>query len=76
MAFAKLSSCFKVGIDSIRQGIQYGTATQAPALEGGFVVPVVLKFLRGEDVPQDSVYTESRITSDNLAKFADACSAA
>ncbi len=70
------SNCFKVGIDNITAGLQYGTATQAPDAEGKFVVEWVLKFLAGEQIPKVNLNTENQVTADNVAQFAAGCSKA
>lgn len=70
------SNCFKVGIDNITAGLQYGTATQTPDAEGRFVVDWTLKYLRGEDVPKVNLNSEDRVTADNLADFSASCSKA
>lgn len=70
------SNCFKVGIDNIRAGKQYGTATQTPSAEGEFVVEHVLAFLRGEEIEKVNLNSEDRVTADNLDEFADSCSQA
>lgn len=70
------SNCFKVGIDNIKAGLQYGTATQAPDAEGDFVVQWVLKFLGGQDIPKINLNTENQVTADNVDQFAAGCSKA
>ncbi|MBD8605533.1 sugar ABC transporter substrate-binding protein [Aeromicrobium sp. CFBP 8757] len=70
------SNCFKVGIDNIKNGLQYGTATQAPDAEGDFVVEYTTKFLEGEDIPKVNLNTENRVTKANLAEFEAGCSIA
>jgi ABC-type sugar transport system substrate-binding protein len=70
------SNCFKVGIDNIKSGVQYGTATQAPDAEGQFVVQWVLKFLAGEQIPKMNLNTESRVTAQNLSTYEAGCSKA
>jgi len=70
------SNCFKVGIDNIEAGLQYGTATQAPDAEGRFVVEQTLKFLSGEQIPAINLNEEFRVTRDNIAEFAEGCSKA
>lgn len=70
------SNCFKVGIDNIRAGKQYGTATQTPSAEGRFVVEHVLAFLRGEEIQKVNLNSEDRVTAENLDEFAESCSQA
>ena len=68
------SNCAKVGIDNLKSGKQYGTATQAPGDEGRFVVPIVLDFLAGKPIEKTNINNEDRITAENVAKFAEVCS--
>lgn len=70
------SNCFKVGIDNIKAGTQFGTATQAPDAEGEFVVEYALKFLSGEDIDKVNLNTEHRVTADNVDEYAAGCSKA
>lgn len=70
------SNCFKVGIDNIRAGKQYGTATQTPSAEGEFVVEHVLALLRGEEIEKVNLNSEDRVTAENLDEFAESCSQA
>ncbi|GAA1904368.1 D-ribose ABC transporter substrate-binding protein [Nocardioides lentus] len=70
------SNCFKVGVDNIRSGAQYGTATQTPTAEGEYVVEHTLAFLRGEEIDEVNLNSEDRVTADNLDEFADVCSEA
>jgi ABC-type sugar transport system substrate-binding protein len=70
------SNCFKVGVDNIRAGKQYGTATQTPSSEGEYLVEHVLKFLKGETLDKVNLNSENRVTADNLDEFAAECSKA
>jgi ABC-type sugar transport system substrate-binding protein len=70
------SNCFKVGIDNIKAGLQYGTATQTPSAEGEFVVELTLKYLAGEDIEKVNLNSEERVTAENLADHEVACSQA
>lgn len=70
------SNCFKVGIDNIKAGTMYGTATQAPDTEGKAVADWTLKFLRGETIPAENLTTEFRVTADNLADHEAECTKA
>jgi ABC-type sugar transport system substrate-binding protein len=68
------SNCFKVGIDNIKAGTQYGTGTQDPETEGHSVASWAMKFLAGETIPAENLTTEYRVTADNLADFEALCS--
>lgn len=66
--------CSGQGIKSIQAGIQYGTATQAAVPEALFAADVVKKWAAGETLPKEMKHPEDRVTKDNVAEFAKACS--
>lgn len=67
------SNCFATGIESIRAGELYGTATEDPITLANEMVDYTLAFLRGEE-PERVVTVESdRITSANVDDFAEQC---
>lgn len=68
------SNCFKAGIDSIRAGELYGTATEDPGTIAVQTADYVLRYLTGEDPPQNEVIEEHRITAANVDEFAEQCS--
>lgn len=70
------SNCYKIGIDSIKAGEQYGTATQAPANEGEWAAGFVAKFVKGEDIPKRELNDEFRVTKANVEEYAAQCSVA
>lgn len=70
------SNCFKEGIENIKAGRQYGTATQAPGAEGEFVVPLAIEYLEGKKIPPVNLNKESRIDPKNVNEFAAQCSLA
>ena len=67
------SNCLKVGINAIRSGFQYGTATQAPQVEAALAVKVATQLLTGAKTPKVSYVQEQRITRANVAKFSRLC---
>ncbi|MGP3534534.1 sugar ABC transporter substrate-binding protein [Microbacterium sp. RD1] len=68
------SNCFKVGIDNIKAGLQYGTGTQTPTAEGEWVVQWALKFLADGEIPPVNLNTVHRVTAENVDEFAAECS--
>ena len=70
------SNCFKAGIQAIESGSMYGTATQAPANEGAYVVPFVLRYLSGKSIPKINKNTEYDVTPANVKTYAAECSKA
>lgn len=70
------SNCFKVGINNIKAGKQYGTATQAPEPEGNFVVEIMKKWFEEGSVDETNLNEEFRVTPDNVGEFAADCSKA
>lgn len=70
------SNCFKIGIENIEKGLQFGTSTQAANEVADFAVPLIEDFLKGQDIPKVSLTKEFPITKDNVADWKDACSVA
>lgn len=70
------SNCFKVGIDAIKKGEQYGTGTQAPSVEGDFVVKKIREYFDTGKLAKESFNEEARITPDNVEEYAEVCSKA
>lgn len=68
------TNCTKAGIDSIRAGEMYGTATEDAFTQGDYTVQAALKFLRGEKVEKTIVVPEYRVTKQTLDQYADVCS--
>jgi ABC-type sugar transport system substrate-binding protein len=67
------SNCFKVGIDAIKAGQMYGTATQAPGPQGDASAELALKYLAGEKLPQRSFVAEQRVTPDTVSQAEGPC---
>lgn len=68
------SNCFKAGIDSIRAGELYGTATEDPGTIAEQSADYVVRFLSGEEPPQNEVVEEYRVTAETVDEFAEQCS--
>lgn len=68
------SNCLAVGISAIKSGLEYGTATQAPAVEAQAAAKAAATILKGGTVPAKSYVTEYRITKKNVNKFVKQCS--
>jgi ABC-type sugar transport system substrate-binding protein len=68
------TNCTKAGIDAIRAGDMYGTATEDAWTQGQYTVEAALKFLRGETVPKTVVVPEFRVSKDTLDQYAEVCS--
>jgi ABC-type sugar transport system substrate-binding protein len=60
------SNCYRIGLEAIKAGEQYGTATQSPVEEGLVAADMALKFLRGETLPQSVAAPETKITAENV----------
>jgi ABC-type sugar transport system substrate-binding protein len=67
------SNCLAVGINAIKAGTEYGTATQAPQVEAALAVKVGAQILSGGTPPKVSYVHEDRITKANVAKFTKVC---
>jgi len=69
-------NCFKVGIDAIRKGELYGTATEDPGTISLQAAKYGEQILLGQDVPLVQTVKEERVTRDTLDQFAEQCSKA
>lgn len=69
-------NCFKAGIDSIKAGELYGTATEDPITVANQTATFVVGFLTGENPDPHQVIEEHRITAENVGEFAAQCSKA
>jgi len=68
------SNCFKAGIDAIRAGTLYGTATEDPGTIAAQTADYVLRYFNGENPPKKETVREERVTAKNVEKFAAQCS--
>jgi ABC-type sugar transport system substrate-binding protein len=68
------SNCFKAGIESIRAGEMYGTATEDPGTIAVQTAEYVLRFLNGENPPPKEIVKEERVTAANVEELAAQCS--
>jgi ABC-type sugar transport system substrate-binding protein len=68
------SNCFKAGIDSIRAGELYGTATEDPGTIAKQTASYVVRYLKGENPPRTETVQEERVTAATVDKFAEQCS--
>ncbi|HEX6467812.1 MAG TPA: sugar ABC transporter substrate-binding protein [Streptosporangiaceae bacterium] len=68
------SNCFKAGIDSIKAGELYGSATEDPITIATQTAAYVTKFLSGQHPPKHETVQEDRITAANVDQFAAQCS--
>lgn len=67
------SNCLSVGINAIKAGTEYGTATQSPALEASTAAKVATTILTGGTPPKTTFVQEQRITQANVGAFVKAC---
>jgi len=67
------SNCMRFGIDHIRAGAQYSTATQMPTRTGKATIDAVVAYFQDNDVPKETVLEAVAITKENLDDFAEAC---
>lgn len=68
------SNCFKAGIEAIKDGTLYGTATEDPGTIAKETADYVVKYLSGENPPKLVTVHEDRVTADNVSQFAAQCS--
>jgi len=67
------SNCMKFGIDHIRAGEQYSTATQMPTRTGKATVAAVVDFFEDKPVEKHQFLEAVAITKDNLDTYAEPC---
>ncbi len=67
------SNCMKFGIDHIRAGQQYSTATQIPTRTGRVSIETIADLLNGKPVQKHIYMPIEAITSANVEKYAQAC---
>jgi len=70
------SNCFKVGIDAIKAGTLYGTATEDPGTIAEQTASYVARYFNGEKPPAKELVKEERVTAANVAQYAEQCSKA
>jgi ABC-type sugar transport system substrate-binding protein len=68
------SNCFKAGIDAIKAGTLYGTATEDPGTIAEQTADYVTRFFNDAKPPAKEIVKEERVTADNVAQFAAQCS--
>ena len=68
------SNCFKAGIESIKAGELYGTATEDPGTIAKQSAEYTKKFLEGDKPPKSELVKEERVTKANVDEFAAQCS--
>jgi ABC-type sugar transport system substrate-binding protein len=68
------SNCFKAGIDSIKAGELYGTATEDPGTIAKQTADYAVRYLTGKNPPQSETVQEERVTAANVDQFAEQCS--
>jgi ABC-type sugar transport system substrate-binding protein len=69
-------NCFKAGIDAIRAGTMYGTATEDPGTLANAVGQYTVKLLAGQSVPMTQTIKEARVDKADLSTYAAQCSKA
>ncbi len=69
-------NCFKVGIDAIKAGELYGTATEDPITIAKQTADYVERYFNGDDPPKSELVKEDRVTAENVDEFAEQCSQA
>ncbi len=67
-------NCFKVGIEAIRSGEMYGTATEDPGTIADASAEYTAQLLSGEEVPQVLTIEEFAVTPETVDEYAEQCS--
>jgi ABC-type sugar transport system substrate-binding protein len=68
------SNCFKAGINAIKAGDLYGSATEDPITIADQTARYVTRYLSGQNPPKHEIVQEQRITRANVDQFAAQCS--
>jgi ABC-type sugar transport system substrate-binding protein len=68
------SNCFKAGIDAIKAGTLYGTATEDPGTIAEQTADYVARYFNGDKPPKKETVKEERVTAENVDQFAAQCS--
>lgn len=68
------SNCFKAGIEAIRAGSLYGTATEDPGTIAEQTADYIARYFDGENPPKKEIVEEKRVTADNVDEYAAQCS--
>lgn len=67
------STCMKFGMDHIRAGRQYSTATNLPTRTGRVAIEVIADVLNGKTVRKNNFQPVESITGSNVGKYVKAC---
>jgi len=70
------SNCFKVGIDAVKAGTLYGTATEDPGTIAEQTADYVTRYFNKQNPPAKELVKEERVTAKNVAQYAEQCSKA
>lgn len=70
------SNCFKIGIQAIRAGEMFGTATEDPGTISLKAAQYGTQLLEGDQVPLVETVQEARVTPQTLSRYAAQCSKA
>lgn len=68
------SNCNKGGIEAIRSGDMFGTATEDPVNQGRDTAEWAVKFLNGEEIPEVIKTPQAQVRADNVEDHAVDCS--
>lgn len=68
------SNCNKAGIEAIRSGEMFGTATEDPVNQGQDTAEWAVKFLEGEEIPEVVKTPQAQVRAENVEDHAVDCS--
>lgn len=68
------SNCFKAGIDAIKTGTLYGTATEDPGTIAEQTADYVARYFTNQKPPKKELVKEERVTATNLTQYEAQCS--
>jgi len=69
-------NCFKAGIQAIKAGDMYGTATEDPITLANQTFQYIQQYFGGENPPRTELVKEDRVTKANLSQYEEQCTQA
>ncbi len=69
-------NCFKAGIDAIKAGDMYGTATEDPITLADQTFQYMQQYFGGQNPPQTELVKEDRVTAATLSQYESQCTQA
>lgn len=68
------SNCNKAGVEAIKSGDMFGSATEDPVNQGRDTAEWAVKFLEGEDIPEIVETPQAQLRKETVGEYAAVCS--